>query len=101
MKRVILITGSAKGLGAAIGRAMAKEGHRIALHYRSSQHEAEETMHAIRNAGGYCAIFQSELANLSEGEKLVGQVAGHFGGLDTLINNAGVFNRKRFEGLTQ
>jgi 3-oxoacyl-[acyl-carrier protein] reductase len=101
MKRTILVTGSAKGLGAAIGTALAKDGHRIALHYRSSQREAEETMHGIRKAGGDCAVFQSHLAGLSDGEKLAGQVAAHFGGLDTLINNAGVFNRKRFEELTQ
>jgi NAD(P)-dependent dehydrogenase (short-subunit alcohol dehydrogenase family) len=101
MKRTILITGSAKGLGAALGIALAKDGHRIALHYCSSRNEAEEKMQAIRNSGGDCAAFQSPLTNLSDGEKLIDQVATHFGALDTLINNAGVFNRKRFEELTQ
>jgi 3-oxoacyl-[acyl-carrier protein] reductase len=101
MKRTLLITGSAKGLGAAIGTALAKDGHRIALHYRSSRHETEEKMRAIRNSGGDCAVFQSLLANLSDGKKLIDQVTNHFGELDTLINNAGVFNRKRFEELTQ
>lgn len=101
MKRTILITGAARGLGAAMARALAQEGHRIALHFRSSRREAEEVGEIIKREGGECALFQSALANLSEAEDLVGQVAAHFGNLDTLINNAGVFNRKRFDDLTQ
>jgi NAD(P)-dependent dehydrogenase (short-subunit alcohol dehydrogenase family) len=101
VKRTILITGSAKGLGAAIAQALAKDAHRVALHYCSSRHAAEERMRAIQSSGGDCAIFQSPLANLSDGKKLIDQAAAHFGGLDTLINNAGVFNRNRFEELTQ
>jgi len=101
VKRTILITGSAKGLGAAMAVALAKDGHRIALHYSSSHREAEERMKAIQNSGGDGAVFQSPLVSLSDGEKLVGQVVAHFGELDTLINNVGVFNRKRFEELTQ
>ena len=84
-----------------MGAALAKDGHRVAIHYRISEREAKEAMHAIRNEGGDCAVFQSHLAGLSDGEKLTNQVAAHFGGLDTLINNAGVFNRKRFEELAQ
>jgi NAD(P)-dependent dehydrogenase (short-subunit alcohol dehydrogenase family) len=101
VKRTILITGSAKGLGAAIAQALAKDGHRVALHYCSSRHAAEEKMRAIQSSGGDCAIFQSPLASLSDGKKLIDQAAAHFGGLDTLVNNAGVFNRNRFEELTQ
>jgi len=101
MERTILITGSAKRLGAAIGVALAKDGHRVAIHYRSSKSEAEETLGIIRKAGGKGAVFQSPLASLSDGERLIGEVVAHFGGLDTLINNAGTFNRKNFEELTQ
>lgn len=101
MHRTLLITGSAKGLGAAIGNAFAQEGHRIALQYRSSRKEAEEAVRMIQKAGGDCAAFQSPLATLSDGEKLVSAVVDHFGQLDTLINNAGIFNRKSFDELTQ
>jgi NAD(P)-dependent dehydrogenase (short-subunit alcohol dehydrogenase family) len=55
----------------------------------------------IRDAGGEAAMFRNSLTNLSDGEQLVKDVVAHFGGLDTLINNAGVFNQKRFEELTQ
>jgi 3-oxoacyl-[acyl-carrier protein] reductase len=101
MRRTILITGAAKRLGAALAKALAKDGHRIAIHFRSSQNEAEETWQAILSAGGDVALFQSPLASLADGECLARETIAHFGSLDTLINNAGTFNRKRFEELTQ
>ena len=101
MRRTILITGSAKRLGAALAGGLAKDGHRIALHFRSSRHEAGEIRQAILGAGGDAALFQNPLATLADGERLVQDITAHFGALDTLINNAGTFNRKRFEELTQ
>jgi len=99
--RTILITGAAKRLGAALAGALAKEGHRIAVHFRTSRSEAEETVQGIRHAGGDATAFPSPLASLADGESLVREVFAHFGRLDTLINNAGSFNRKRFEELSQ
>ena len=101
MERTVLITGSAKGLGAALALGLAKDGHRIAIQYRTSRREAEETLASIVKAGGAAAIFASPLASLIDGEKLIGEVVVRFGKLDTLINNAGVFNRSRFGELTQ
>jgi NAD(P)-dependent dehydrogenase (short-subunit alcohol dehydrogenase family) len=101
MPRTILITSSAKRLGAALAQGLAKDGHRIAIHFRSAQREAEETLQVIRSAGGDAAVFQNRLADLADGERLVREIVAHFGNLDTLINNAGTFNRQRFEELTQ
>lgn len=101
MQRIILITGSARGLGAATAQALARDGHRIAIHFRSSHREAEATSQLIKKSGGDCAIFQNALGNLADGEKLVREVIAHFGNLDTLINNAGAFNQKKFDELTQ
>ena len=101
MRRIILITGSARRLGAALAKGLAKDGHRIAIHFRSSMSEAEETLEAILANGGEAAVFQNPLATLDEGERLVREVVDHFGNLDTLINNAGTFDRKRFEEMTQ
>ena len=101
MPRIILITGAAKRLGATLALGLAKDGHRIAIHFRSSRREADETLSAIKKAGGDAALFQSPLENLADGERMVQEIAGHFGGLDTLINNAGTFSRKRFEESTQ
>ena len=99
--RIILITGSARRLGAALARGLAQDGHRIAIHYRTSRAEAEAVQRAIAEAGGESAILASPLASLADGEQLVREVTGRFGGLDALINNAGTFNSKSFDELTQ
>ena len=101
MRRIVLITGSAQRLGAALAQGLAADGHRVALHCRTSRREGEETRQAIRKAGGDAALFQNPLADLEDGAQLVREIVAHFGGLDTLINNAGTFCRKRFEELTQ
>jgi NAD(P)-dependent dehydrogenase (short-subunit alcohol dehydrogenase family) len=101
LSRIILITGSAQRLGASIAQTLARDGHRIAIHYRTSRDKAEKTRQAIAAAAGQAAIFENPLASLADGERLVRAVTDHFGGLDTLINNAGVFNQKKFEELTQ
>ncbi len=101
MPRTILITGSAKRLGAAIGLALAREGHRVAIHYRTSQEEAEQVVRDIREQGGEAEAFASPLAHLTDGAELVEAVVAKFGGLDTLINNAGTFSQKKFEEMSQ
>jgi NAD(P)-dependent dehydrogenase (short-subunit alcohol dehydrogenase family) len=101
MRRTILITGSARRLGAALAKGLAKDGHRIAIHFRTSLCEAQETCQAICDAGGEAAVFQNSLAGLADAEALVRDIVAHFGSLDTLINNAGTFSRKHFEEMTQ
>ena len=100
MRRSILITGAAKRLGAALAKGLARDCHRVAVHFRSSRHEAEETVKAIRAAGGEAERFENPLADLADGERLARDIVARFGSLDTLINNAGIFPRKGFEEMT-
>jgi len=101
VQRTILITGSARRLGATLARELANEGHHVAIHYRTSHAEAKATVDAILQTGGNAACFSSPLANLSDGEQLVSEIVSRFGRLDTLINNAGRFARKKFGELSQ
>ncbi len=98
MPRVILITGAARRLGAGLARALAQDGHRIAIHYRTSRADAEATHAAILKAGGESALFCSALATLDDGHRLAGEVVARFGALDTLINNAGTFKPETVRG---
>jgi 3-oxoacyl-[acyl-carrier protein] reductase len=101
MRRTILITGSAKRLGAALAKGLAADGHRIALHCRCSREAGELTRQEILKAGGEASLFISPLVNLNDAAQLVQEIVAQFGSLDTVINNAGTFNRKGFEEMTQ
>jgi NAD(P)-dependent dehydrogenase (short-subunit alcohol dehydrogenase family) len=90
--KVALITGSAKRLGRAVSIELARRGARIAVHYRSNTHEAEETLQMIRSAGTNGAIFRAELTDNNAVKKMFQDIAKTFGGLDILINSASVFS---------
>jgi NAD(P)-dependent dehydrogenase (short-subunit alcohol dehydrogenase family) len=89
--KVALITGSAKRVGKIVAIDLAKRGARVAIHYRSSESEAEETLKTIRSAGGEGATFQAELTDMSVVEKMFRDIRTTFGGLDILVNSASTF----------
>ncbi len=80
--RVVLVTGAARGIGAAIARAFGRAGARVAVNYRRSRREAEAV---ARECGG--AAFGADVAK--DARRLVAAVVKRFGRLDVLVNNAG------------
>ena len=88
--RVVLVTGSSRGIGAAIVARAAAEGARVAVHYRSGAAEADEVVAAARADGADARAFGADLRDGDAAEQLVRDVAGAFGRLDGLVNNAGM-----------
>src|SRR5262245_59756858 len=89
--KVALITGSGKRIGRAVALELARRGARIAIHYRSRKHEAEETLRLIRSSGGDGAIFLAELTDIAAVQKMFEGIQQTFKTLHILINNASVF----------
>jgi 3-oxoacyl-[acyl-carrier protein] reductase len=87
--RVVLVTGSSRGIGAEIAAKAGAEGARVAVHYNQSREGAERTLARIRDAGSEAEYFQADVRDGMEAEALVGQVIGRFGRIDALVNNAG------------
>jgi pteridine reductase len=90
--KVILVTGGAKRVGAAICRRLHAAGANIALHYRSSAQEAQllqAELEAARPASVFCV--QANLLELEHLPRMVQQTVRHFGRLDGLVNNASSF----------
>lgn len=88
--KTALITGAAKGIGRAVALGLAQDGFRIALHYHTSSEAAEQTVAAIREAGGKAEPFAADLTVPAEAEELVRRVIGTCGGVHTLVSNAGI-----------
>jgi len=85
----ILITGANSGIGAAISRAFAEQGARLALHWNSNAAGAQRVLQSVRDAGSVAELIQGDLTRDGEAGRLVESAAAALGGLDVLINNAG------------
>lgn len=98
---VALITGSGKKrVGAAVAEALARRGYSIALHYRTSAGEAQETADALLSLGGEVALFQADLADESAVRGFAQAVFARFGRVDVLVNAAAIWKSKPLEEVT-
>jgi 3-oxoacyl-[acyl-carrier protein] reductase len=86
--RAVLVTGASGGIGAAIAHAFAEAGDRVAVHY-SSRREAAEQVVAALPGEGHVAVG-ADIADPAQARRLVDTAAEALGGLDVLVNNAGV-----------
>lgn len=87
--RSVLVTGASRGIGAAIARAFAEQGDRVAVHYGTSRAEAEAVLASL--PGQDHALVQADLADPEAIRRMVEEAAAHLGGIDVLVNNAGIF----------
>ena len=87
--RAVLVTGAARGIGRAVATAFAQAGDRVAVHYGSSA-DAAAALVAELPGSGHVRV-QAELADPVQVQRCVDEAADLLGGLDVLVNNAGVF----------
>jgi NAD(P)-dependent dehydrogenase (short-subunit alcohol dehydrogenase family) len=92
VERVALITGG-KRIGAVVATELARRGADVALVYRESRTEAEETAVAIRALGRRAVTLQADLSSSDEAERIVDEAVGHLGRLDVLVNMASIYRR--------
>lgn len=87
--RVVLVTGSSRGIGAEIAVRAAAEGAVVAVHYQQSRDGAERTLARVREAGTDGDSFAADVRDGAQAERLVAAVIDRFGRIDGLVNNAG------------
>jgi 3-oxoacyl-[acyl-carrier protein] reductase len=87
--RAVLVTGGSRGIGAAVARAFAAAGDRVAVHYGRSAEKAEAVAGALPGTGH--AVVGADLADPDAVRTMVDTAAERLGGLDVLVNNAGIF----------
>jgi NAD(P)-dependent dehydrogenase (short-subunit alcohol dehydrogenase family) len=84
----VLVTGASRGIGAAVARAFAESGERVALHYGSRRVQAQRVADSLHGDGH--VVVGADLADPDAVREMVEAAAGALGGLDVLVNNAGV-----------
>jgi 3-oxoacyl-[acyl-carrier protein] reductase len=87
--RAVLVTGASRGIGAAVARAFARLGDRVAVHHRDSAGQAREVLAGL--PGGGHTVVRADLADPGAVRQMVDAAAADLGGLDVLVNNAGIY----------
>lgn len=87
--RVVLVTGSGRGIGAEVAVKAAGEGALVAVHYHHSADGAQQTLERARSLGAQAESFDADLGDGRQAAELVGRVIDRFGRVDALVNNAG------------
>ena len=98
--KVALVTGAAKRIGKGIALALAEEGAHVAITYRDSADEAQQTVRELEFFGVRAAAIHASLREPQSIQSAVAQAAADFGRLDILINNAGRFETEVLEKIS-
>ena len=88
--KVALVTGSGRGIGAAMAIELGRCGAKVAVNYAHSKEAAEKVVAEIKGLGSDAAAFQANVREVSQTTSLRDDVVKHFGGLDIVCSNAGV-----------
>lgn len=94
MKKAALVTGSARGIGRAILLALAGRGFDVAVHYRRSEAEAEQTRLEAERLGVRAVKLQADVTEPTEAQALVDEAVQTLGGMGVLVNNVGDYLKK-------
>ena len=94
--KVALVTGAGRGVGREIALSLAAEGAKVAVNYRSSSTDAQSLVAEIAAKGGMAKAYQADVADFAAVKALVDAVVKDLGGLNILVNNAGLALRQRF-----
>jgi len=98
-KKVILITGASRGIGAFTAALLARQGHQIVINYARNDLEANQVVEKITAVGGTASAFKADISQSYQVEQLFEYVIQSYGRVDVLINNAGIMCFQKIEAL--
>ena len=101
MKKVALVTGSSRGIGAAIAAALSREGWAVCINYIERRDKAEELAARLREAGGEVLVQQADVADRAAVERMVANIERTLGKVTLLVNNAGIAKQEQFQDIRE
>jgi NAD(P)-dependent dehydrogenase (short-subunit alcohol dehydrogenase family) len=94
--QVALVTGGARDVGREIALSLAAEGASVAVNYRGSKEEAEAVVKQITDGGGRALAYAADVSDFQAVRAMIASIVADFGGLNIVVNNAGLALRNRF-----
>lgn len=88
--KTALITGASGGIGRACAVKLARDGYAVVINYSRNDVKAEETARIITENGGTASVYKADVTDLNQVKKMMRDVAATYGGIDVLVNNAGM-----------
>tara|TARA_Y100000590_G_scaffold380612_2_gene449070 strand:- start:5270 stop:6022 length:753 start_codon:yes stop_codon:yes gene_type:complete len=90
--KVALVTGGSKGIGRAIAVRLAENGVKVAINYNSSEDAAENLVRMISESGGVALKVRADVSNLDQVKGMISNISNEWGGVNILVNNAGIID---------
>jgi len=95
-----VVSGSSRGIGAAVARALARAGYGVTVNYVERRDRAEALVAELTRTGGRAIAVRADVANPDEAGRLVDRAAEEFGGIRILVNNAGFSQHRTLDQMT-
>ena len=99
--KVAVVTGASKGIGAAVAQALAAEGASVVVNYASSKAGADKTVDEIYKTGGTAVAIGGDVSKPVEAQGIIDAAIQHYGRLDILVNNSGVYGFGSLDAITE
>ena len=100
MAKTVIITGASQGIGAACAVEFAEKGYNVVINYNNSETLARNLCDSLRGSGARCIAVGADVTYAGEVENLVKETVAAFGGIDVLVNNAGVARQQLVQDIT-
>ena len=99
--KTILITGASSGIGSATAILFAQKGYRVVINYYHSEESAKILCDSLNSSGYECMAVRADVSDRAQVDAMFAEVKERFGGVDILINNAGIASQKLFTDISQ
>src|SRR3974390_2137387 len=90
MKKVMIVTGASRGIGAAVARLAGARGYAVCVNYASNRAAADQVVHDIERAGGTAVAIGADVSDSRQAAELFRKVDDQLGRVDAVVNNAGI-----------